>query len=77
MFSDGASNMSMCLAMSSEYDRSYFVPSKDVPYYLRAFTRLSFPFLIPSLIYESLCIRKDDNFMTKNKENLSGKINIT
>ena len=77
MFADGASSMSMCLAMSSEYDRSYFVGSGDVPYIMRLFTRLSFPFMIPYLIYESLCIRKDDNFMTKNKENLSGIINIS
>lgn len=77
MFADGASSMSMCLAMSSEYDRSYFVGTGDVPYIMRLFTRLSFPFMIPYLIYESLCIRKDDNFMTKNKENLSGIINVT
>lgn len=77
MFADGASSMSMCLAMSSDYDRSYFVGSGDVPYIMRLFTRLSFPFMIPYLIYESLCIRKDDNFMTKNKENLSGIINLS
>ena len=63
----------MCLAMSSEYDRSYFVGSGDVPYLLRIITRLSFPFMIPFLIWESLNIKKDDNFLSKNKENLTIK----
>lgn len=76
-FSDGASAMSMCLAMSSDYDRSYFVGSGDVPYIMRIFTRLSFPFMIPFLIWESFNITKDNNFISKNKENLSGKVNCS
>ena len=76
-FADGASSISMALAVSSEYDRSYFVGSGDVPYMLRIFTRLSFPFMIPYLIYDALRIKKDDNFLTKNKENLTGKVNCT
>jgi hypothetical protein len=76
-FSDGASAMSMCLAMSSDYDRSYFVGSGDVPYPIRIITRLAFPFMIPKLIWESLNIRIDENFITKNKQNLSGTTNCT
>ena len=64
-FGDGASTMSMQLAMSSDYDRSYFIPSKDVPYINRIITRLMFPFMLPLLAFHTLKIWKDNNFISK------------
>lgn len=57
----------MSLAMSSEYHRSYFVKGDDMPYPLRILTRLAFPFIIPFLLWDSIKIRKDYNYITKNK----------
>jgi hypothetical protein len=52
-FCDGMSTMSMSLAMSSEYDRSYFVKGADMPIPLRILTRLAFPFMIPFLLWDA------------------------
>ena len=43
-FCDGASSMSMTLAMSEEYDRSYFVKGDDLPMWQRIITRIAVPF---------------------------------
>jgi len=58
----------MSLAMSSEYDRSYFIKGADASMFVRIVTRLSFPFMIPFLLWDSAQIRKDNNFITKNKD---------
>ena len=52
-FSDGISNMCMSLAMSSGYHRSYFIKGDDAPWYIRIITRLSFPFMIPFLLWDT------------------------
>ena len=67
-FCDGMSTMSMSLAMSSEYHRSYFVKGADASMFQRLFTRLSFPFMIPFLLWDTAMIRKDNNFLSKNKQ---------
>jgi len=66
-FCDGMSTMSMSLAMSSDYDRSYFIKGEDAPWYIRIITRLSFPFMIPFLLWDTAKINKDNNYITKNK----------
>ena len=77
-FSDGVSITSMVLAMSEEYDRSYFLASKDVPFFSRLLIRVMAPFYLPFIIFSSLTARQDDNWLTKQKmnKNLSGDINI-
>jgi len=52
-FCDGVSTMSYSLAMSSEYDRSYFVKGADASMFVRTVTRLSFPFMIPFLLWDA------------------------
>ena len=75
-FCDGMSTMSMSLAMSSEYHRSYFVKGDDAPWYIRIITRLSFPFIIPFLLWDTAQITKDENHITKNKsKGFSGENN--
>jgi hypothetical protein len=56
---DGVSTMSMSLAMSSEYHRSYFIKGADAPIYIRIITRLLFPFMIPFLLWDTAMIKKD------------------
>jgi hypothetical protein len=76
-FCDGMSTMSMSLAMSSEYHRSYFIKGADASMFVRIFTRLSFPFMIPFLLWDTAQIRKDNNYITKkkNKGGFSGIMN--
>jgi len=66
----------MSLAMSSEYDRSYFVKGADASMAVRIITRLSFPFMIPFLLWDATTIKNDKNFITKNKnKGFSGIMN--
>jgi len=75
-YGDGISNVTLGLAMSSDYDRSYFVKAPDATMFQRVFTRLSFPFMIPFLLWDASQIRKDDNYITKNKtKGFSGIMN--
>jgi len=75
-FCDGMSTMSMSLAMSAEYDRSYFVKGADASMMARIVTRLSFPFMIPFLLWDTAQIKKDENYITKNKQKgFSGVMN--
>lgn len=43
-FSDGISSGSLLLAISKEYDRSYFLTSKDAPWTVRILARVMAPF---------------------------------
>ena len=66
----------MSLAMSSDYHRSYFIKGDDAPWYIRIITRLSFPFMIPFLLWDTAQINKDNNYITKNKsKGFSGQQN--
>jgi hypothetical protein len=76
-FCDGMSTMSMSLAMSAEYHRSYFIKGADASMFVRIITRLSFPFIIPFLLWDTAQIRNEDNYITrkKNKGGFSGIMN--
>jgi len=67
--------MSMLLAMSGEYDRSYFVKSTDASLAQRVLVRLSTPFMIPKLLLSSVFTRKDNNMMTQQKTKFTGQVN--
>mmetsp|Transcript_37881 Transcript_37881/g.57959 ORF Transcript_37881/g.57959 Transcript_37881/m.57959 type:complete len:114 (-) Transcript_37881:593-934(-) len=63
--------------MSQEYDSSYFLPMKNIPFWYRLLTRLGFLFYIPKMALMTFLTRQDDNFLTKKKlaGPLTGEIN--
>lgn len=78
-FCDGISAASLMLALSDEFDRSYFLASKDVPWYYRLFTRVMTIFLIPKLGLEFAFQKRDSNYFTKKRSSgrLSGIMNCS
>lgn len=76
-FCDGVSVTSMTLAHSEEYDRSYFVRSVDSTFLQRFMLRAMVPFQIPNLVFQSFFAAADQNSLMKNKERMSGNINIS
>lgn len=77
-FCDGVSVTSMVLALSEEYDRSYFLASKDASWAQAIGLRLMTPFLIPSIAMGTFFAKTDRNFITNKKEpkRLSGVMNV-
>lgn len=74
--SDGISIMCMNLFMSAEYDRSFFVKTKDATWLETLFVRLSSIVQIPLVLISSMMIRPDVNFITKDKKKrMSGVLN--
>lgn len=49
-FSDGVSVMTLPLALSDEFDRSYFVKSTDVNIFNQILLRLAMPLSIPAIL---------------------------
>jgi hypothetical protein len=66
-FCDGVSIMCMCLALSEEYNRDYFVKSNDAKWYETLFIKFFSVFQIPLILQKSLFMKKDRNFITFNK----------
>ena len=75
-FCDGMSVMFMLLAMSHEYDRSYFVKGKDATLLERILIRLMAPLQLPTIFWNMLGNRASPNFITKNKNKLTGELNV-
>ena len=78
-FCDGVSVMCMAMALSHEYDRSYFIKGKDASLFQRIFTRMSFPFIFPMVLFKTLMMMAPkDNIITKNRESkLTGEMNCS
>jgi len=76
-FGDGISSGSLLLAISKEYDRSYFLSSKDAPWTVRILARVLAPFQIPTIIKNSFLAKPDFNYFTNKRQNkqLSGNLN--
>ena len=77
-FCDGVSVTSMVLALSEEYDRSYFLSTKDASWAQAIGLRLMTPFLIPTILMSTIFAKADSNFITKKRggEDLSGVMNV-
>lgn len=77
-FCDGVSVTSMVLALSEEYNRSYFLSSKDASWAQVIGLRLMTPFLIPTILKSTFFAKADKNYITKKKEGkkLSGQMNV-
>ena len=77
-FCDGVSVTSMVLALSEEYDRSYFLPTKDVSWAQAIGLRLMTPFLIPTFFMSTFLAKADCNYITKKKDgkHLTGVMNV-
>ena len=78
-FCDGVSVMCMAMALSHEYDRSYFIGGKDASLFQRIFTRLSFPFILPGVIWKTLkMMAPNENMVTRGREQkLTGEMNCS
>jgi len=66
-FGDGTSTSALILALSKEFDRSYFLAGKDVPRAMRLLTRVLVPFYIPKLIVNTLFSGFDKNYFTERR----------
>lgn len=53
-FCDGVSVMTIPLALSEEFDRSYFLNSKDATWIQTIMVKLAAPLQIPTIIYSAL-----------------------
>lgn len=71
----------MCvpLALSEEFDASYWIQSKDATWFQAFMVRMAAPLALPQIISSMLFTKQDVNIFTekKIKEGLSGKINVT
>lgn len=79
-FCDGVSSGSLILALSKEFDRSYFLASKDASPMMVFLARIMAPFQIPSIFKNSFGSKPDVNYFTKKRAaagGLSGKINCS
>lgn len=76
-FCDGISVMCMTLALSEEYDRSYFVKGQDASWFQAIGVRLMMPFYIPQILKDTVLARADDNMFTRNKSKMTGNISIS
>jgi len=66
----------MLLALSDEYDRSYFVKGNDVTLIQRILIRLMAPLQLPIIIWNMFGNIAKPNFITKNKNKLTGELNV-
>lgn len=75
---DGVSSGSLILALSKEFDRSYFLASKDIKWYYRLLARVQTVFQVPRIAIDSAMKVKDLNFFAnKRTTKLSGIINCS
>lgn len=73
---DGVSVMCLCLALSKDYDRDYFVKSSDAKWYEELLVRLTFFIQIPKLLMNTLFMPPDDNYLTRRKDRMNGQLSI-
>lgn len=66
----------MILALSDDYGRDFFVKSKDARWYEALFIRLYSVFTLHKLFNSIALLKKDDNFIMRNKKPLSGKLHV-
>ena len=69
--------MCMTLALSQDYNRSYFVKSQDATWLQAIGIRLMMPFYIPQILKSTLFAKPDDNMFTRAKSKMTGKISIS
>ena len=77
-FCDGVSSGSLILALSKEFDRSYFLPSKDLSFIQSILARFISIFQLPKIIINTMLTSPDINYFTqKRTSKLSGIINCS
>jgi NRPS condensation-like uncharacterized protein len=77
-FCDGVSMVLFNLALSKEFDRSFFVKSTDLKLWQRIFVRCCVPFQIFKVGYQLACTlatKVGGNIVTNNKKKMTGQIN--
>lgn len=70
--------MCLCLSLSEEYNRDYFVKSREAKWYEELFVKLTFPLQIYKAVSSSIFSYSEENFITnaKNSKDLSGNLNV-
>ena len=69
---DGVSSIMVTAATSNEYDKSYFVPSRNVSFLEKLMLRTLAPFYALQIGAEALGGSRDKNVITKNKKKMTG-----
>jgi hypothetical protein len=67
--------MCLSLAMGEEYNRDFFIKSKDAKWYEMLFVKLMALAELPRIL-SMIFSRHDNNFITKRRDELSGDLNI-
>lgn len=75
-FGDGISVTCMQLFISQEFDSSYFMKVPQLSKFKAVLIRMMTPFYLPLILMESVLSPRDTNCLMKNKQNLSGKMNV-
>lgn len=73
---DGVSLGSLTLSLTSEYDLSFFIKIKEPTFMQKMMIRVMAPFYLPVLLWRSITMATDKNFLTaKKNKKLSGVLN--
>jgi len=76
-FCDGISVMCMTLALSEEYDKSYFIKAEDASWLESIGIRLMIPFYLPKIMMQTFFDWADTNILMRNKDRLTGVMNVS
>ena len=71
--------MTIPLALSDEFDKSYFIQPPAANFLQRVLVRILSPFCLPMIVKDSFLARQDMNFLTYKKQiqGLSGQLHVT
>ena len=70
---DGVSSMSLVLAFGDKYDITTLIPIRKVSFIERLFLRVSFPFYIPKIFFNSLSLKALKNPLHDGVRKLTGR----
>jgi len=73
---DGVSAIMLSTAMSDEYKKDYFIPTKDVSLVNQILLKVTATMLIFQYAFNMFFIKRDKNVITANKRKMTGKINV-
>lgn len=74
---DGVSGMALTASSTKEYNRDYFIASKDASLFQELLVKFSIIFYIPMYFMNTLFSVKDRNFITKGKSSMKGNLSVS
>lgn len=73
---DGISAIMLFTAMSEEFNRDYFIPSKDISLINQILLKVTAPLNCFTFIWDTVMMSRDQNIITAKKDKMDGKINV-